>query len=60
MDYISFIFDIVMGYIALFIAAAGTLVIIGAPLYDIADDIHESNKKKQYAYARKENHYEHQ
>ena len=60
MNYINFIFDIVMGYIALFIAAAGTLIIIGTPLYAIADDIHENKKKKQYTYARKENHYEHQ
>ena len=52
MDYMNFVFDTMMGYIALFIAAALYISTLGVLLCDTAGDIYEGHKKKQYAYAR--------
>ena len=51
MEHMSFIFDTMMGYIALFIAAVIYISTLGILFYDTANDIYENHKKKQYAYA---------
>lgn len=61
MDYMNFVFGTMMGYIALFIAAALYITTLGVLFYDTAGDIYESHKKKQYTYARERKMYnEHQ
>ena len=57
----SFVFDTMMSYIALFIAAALYISTVGVLFYDTAGDIYEGHKKKQYAYAKERKmHNEHQ
>lgn len=61
MDYMNFVFDTMMSYIALFIAAALYISTLGILLCDTAGSIYESHKKKQYAYAKERKmHNEHQ
>lgn len=48
----SFVFDTMMGYVALFIAAALYISTLGVLLCDTASTIYESHKEKQYAYAK--------
>lgn len=48
----NFVFDTMMSYIALFIAAALYISTLGVLLCDTASDIYESHKKKQFAYAK--------